>query len=270
MIELRDMALGLAAQYLIPQIAGIVFPAFHEGGQPRDCEFMAMALEGGTGGLSYVLLPDCSAATYRALKPEAFVGTVPQEYAAAFGGSDPVQNMLGLAAINAICQQVMRITDCVPDTATDSIGLMNIVDGDRVGMVGFFPPLLKYMHSSNAELVIVEKNAQLIERYPNLHLTLDLAELNNCNKILCTSTTVLNGTLDEVLAQCQSAEHISVLGPTAGYFPDPLFARGVQVLGGRFVQDGLLLLKLISQGQRWGAATRKLCFEADRFVGLGN
>jgi uncharacterized protein (DUF4213/DUF364 family) len=129
-------------------------------------------------------------------------------------------------------------------------------------MVGFFPPLLKYMHNSNADLVIVEKNPQLIERYPKLNVTLDVTELNRCNKVLCTSTTVLNGTLDEVLAQCQKAEHITVLGPTAGFFPDPLFARGVHVVGGRMVKDGKLLLKLIAAGQRWGDATQKLCFQA--------
>ncbi|MBE0577564.1 MAG: hypothetical protein IH613_16920 [Desulfuromonadales bacterium] len=262
MTEMRDMALGLASRMPIPKIAGIVFPPFFEGGQPRDCEFMAMALEGGAGGLSYVLLPDSSAADYRALNPLAFIGTHPERYAAAFGGSDPVHNMLGLAAINAICQHVMRITDFTPGIAADSLGLMNIEDGDRVGMVGFFPPLLKYLRGSNAELVIVEKNQQLIERYPNLHVTLDVTALNRCNKVLCTSTTLLNDTLDEVLMHCTGAEHISVLGPTAGYFPDPLFARGVDVLGGRMIKDGMLLLQLVAERKRWGAATQKLCFQA--------
>jgi len=221
-----------------------------------------MALEGGAGGLSYVLLPDGSAGDYQALNPQAFIGTHPEKYAAAFGGSDPVQNILGLAAINVICQHVMRITDFTPGVAADSLGLMNIEDGDRVGMVGFFPPLLKYLRDSNAELVIVEKNQQLIERYPNLHVTLDVTALNRCNKVLCTSTTLLNDTLDEVLLHCTTAEHVSVLGPTAGYFPDPLFSRGVHVLGGRMINDGMLLLQLVAERKRWGAATQKLCFQA--------
>ncbi|ORJ53216.1 Rossmann-like domain-containing protein [Geothermobacter hydrogeniphilus] len=265
MTEIRDMALSLAVDHPIPKIAGIVLPPFQPGEQEcEDCRFMAMALEGGAAGLSYLLLPDDSADDYRRLSPQAFVGARPERYAEDFGGSDPVRNMLGLAAINAICQQVMRLTDGVPETAADSIGLMEIRDHDRVGMVGFFPPLFKYLHGSGAELVIVEKNPQLVDRYPNLPVTLDITQLKSCTKILCTSTTVLNGTLDEVLAQCRSAEHISVLGPTAGYFPDPLFARGVDVLGGRYVDDGFLLLKLIAEGKRWGGATRKLCFQKPR------
>lgn len=78
----------------------------------------------------------------------------------------------------------------------------------------------------------MEKNPQIIERYPKLPVTLDVKALNGCNKVLCTGTTVQNDTLEEVLLHCSAAEHISVLGPTAGYFPDPLFARGVHVLGG--------------------------------------
>jgi hypothetical protein len=45
---------------------------------------------------------------------------------------------------------------------------MQIRAGDRVGMVGFFPPLLKYLRDTDAELVIIEKNPQLIERYLRL------------------------------------------------------------------------------------------------------
>ncbi|MCK4509942.1 MAG: hypothetical protein KAU27_15445 [Desulfuromonadales bacterium] len=271
MTEMRDLALDLASRFQIPKIAGIVFPPFYEGGQqPKECEFMALALEGGAGGVSYLLLPDRSAEEYRLLKPQSFIGTRPEQYVEGFAGGNPVQNMLGLACINAICQHVMRISDCVPDAAIDSLGLMNIEDGDRVGMVGFFPPLLKYMQNRNAELIIVEKNQQLVERYPKLHVTLDVTELNSCNKVLCTSTTLLNDTLDDVLQQCMNAQHISVLGPTAGYFPDPLFSRGVDVLGGRFINDGMLLLKLIAERKRWGEATQKLCFKADDYKGLNH
>jgi len=260
------MALGLASRFEIPKITGIAFPHWYAGGQPRDCEFMAMALDGGAGGISYVLLPESSAAGYRALSPQSFIGTRPEGYAEAFGGSDPVLNMLGLAAINAICQHVMRTTGNTPGAATDSVGLMQIEDGDCVGMVGLFPPLLKYMHNSGAELVIVEKNPLLVDSYPKLQVTLDPAQLGRCNKVLCTSTTLLNDTLDDVLRHCTAAEHISVLGPTAGYYPDPLFARGVHVLGGRLVKDGMLLLQLIEQRQRWGAATQKLCFQASDYI----
>ena len=269
MNELREMALGLASRFQIPKIAGIALPLFYAGGQPKDCEFLGLALESGAGGISYLLLPDSSAADYRALKPQSFIGTRPEQYADAFGGPDPVKNIIGLASINAICQHVMRTANCMPGAAADSLGLMDIADGDIVGMVGFFPPLLKYLRGSQAELVIVEKNQRFRESHPHLNVTLDASALNRCNKVLCTTATLLNDTFDEVLAQCSAAEHISVLGPSAGFFPDPLFARGVHVLGGRMVNDGMLLLQLIAERKRWGAATQKLSFQAAHYDGFG-
>jgi len=267
MTEIRDIALTLAARYPIPKIAGIVFPPLCAAPPPPDCEFMALALEGGAGGVSYVLLDADRAADYAVLQSQDFIGNRPEQLAEDFGCGDPLADMLGLAAINALCQQVMRASGKIPDAAADSIGLLNPAAGDRVGMVGFFPPLLKYLNHPDIELVIVEKNLALYERYPKLPITLDPAALQSCNKVLCTSTTVLNDTLEGVLQNCTSAKHISVLGPTAGYFPDPLFKRGVDVLGGRMVNDGMLLLKLVAEGKRWGEATRKLCFQAGVYAG---
>jgi uncharacterized protein (DUF4213/DUF364 family) len=63
----------------------------------------------------------------------------------------------------------------------------------------------------------------LIQKYPELPVTLDVTELSTCNKILCTSTTILNNSLEEILNHCAPDALVSIIGPTAGYFPDPLF-----------------------------------------------
>ena len=138
-------------------------------------------------------------------------------------------------------------------------------DGDRVGMVGLFPPLLRIARQARIELVVVEKDATLVAEHPELDITLDVTALRTCNKVLCTSTTVLNDTLDEVLANCTAAVHVGVVGPTAGFLPDPLFARGVHVLGGRTVADGGKLLERIKSGEPWGDATTRVCFRRDDY-----
>ncbi len=38
---------------------------------------------------------------------------------------------------------------------------------------------------------------------------------------------------------------VAIVGPTAGYFPDSLFARGVDVVGGRVVKNGEQFLQLL-------------------------
>ena len=117
-------------------------------------------------------------------------------------------------------------------------------------------------------MVVVEKKERLIQEYPHLSITLDATKLSTCNKILCTSTTLLNNSLDEILTHCSSDAFISIIGPTAGYFPDPFFARGVDVVGGRVVRNGALLLQLLAERKRWGDATQKICFRKETYAGI--
>ncbi len=268
--EFRSLITGLTAKFAIPPIADIFFPPFYKGGQPKDAEFMAVCLEGGAAGISYVLLPDDKMEAYTALRPSVFIGKDPRELALQFGNDDPVKEMISLAAINAICQQVMRETRFAVDTATDSLGLLSVSSGDRVGMIDLFLPLIKTIQNAGAELVIIEKKAALIQEFPRLPITLDTSKLSACNKILCTSTTVLNHSLDEILTCCSPEAFVSVIGPTAGYFPDALFARGVDVVGGRVVKDGPKLLQLLAEKKRWGDATRKICFQKEAYAGISS
>ena len=266
--EFRKIVTKLTANFSMPPIENVFFPPFYTGGQPRDAEFMAISLQGGAAGLSYVLVPDNKKPSYSSLQPADFIGKDPQKYAAEFGTADPIKQMISLAAINAICQQVMLETHFKVDSTTDSVGLLSISEHDRVGMVGLFSPLIKTVRHANAQLVIIEKKASLIEKFPHLPITLDATELQACNKILCTSTTILNNSLDEILAHCSPDALISVVGPTAGYFPDPLFARGVDMVGGRVVKNGALLIERLEQKKRWGDATQKICFCKETYAGI--
>lgn len=266
--EFRKIVTNLTAQFTIPPIEKIFFPPFYKGGQPKDAEFMAISLEGGAAGLGFMLLPDSKRQTYTKLRPGDFVGKNPIEYALEFGTGDLIKEMISLAAINAICQQVMRVTKFEVDSTTDSLGLLSISKGDRVGMVGLFGPLIKTIQKTGAQLVVIEKKADLIKKFPDLQVTLDPTELQTCNKVLCTSTTIFNNSLDEILTHCSHDALISVVGPTAGYFPDPLFARGVDVVGGRVVKNGDMLIRRLEQRKRWGEATEKVCFCKETYAGI--
>jgi len=229
---------------------------------------MALMLEGGTVGISYVLLDDARMNDYNRLNSRGLTGRSPLEHACKFGSADSIENMLALASINAICQQVIVSSCYLIDSSTDSLGLIDVEKGDRVGMVGFFYPLIKRVEENGAELIIIEKDLKYIEKYPQYKVTMDPSLLSECNKVLCTSTTVFNNTIDDVLSYCSKDAFISIIGPTAGYFPDPLFERGVDVVGGTMVKDGPLFMKLIAAKERWGPATQKFCFKRADYKGL--
>ena len=266
--EFKKMVTELVSKFTFPPISNIFFPPFYKGGQPKDAQFMAISLEGGAVGISFVLLPDEKMIEYTSLQSSDFVGKNPCKFAFEFGYNDPLKEMISLAAINTICQHVMIETNFPVDCATDSLGLLSISEGDRIGMVGLFFGLIKAIKKANAELVVIEKNKQLIQKFPNLPITMDASKLRTCNKILCTSTTILNNSLDEILAHCSPGAFVSIIGPTAGFFPDPLFARGVDVVGGRIVKNGELFLQLIAEKKRWGDAARRICFQKETYASI--
>ncbi len=56
--EFRKMVNDLTAKFTPPPIANIFLPPLYKGGQPKDAQFMAVSLEGGATGISYVLFRD--------------------------------------------------------------------------------------------------------------------------------------------------------------------------------------------------------------------
>jgi uncharacterized protein (DUF4213/DUF364 family) len=78
----------------------------------------------------------------------------------------------------------------------------------------------------------------------------------------------LNNSLDEILTHCSPDACVSIIGPSAGYFPDPLFARGVDVVAGRVVKNGAQFLQLLAEKKRWGDATQRTCFKKETYAGI--
>jgi uncharacterized protein len=266
--EFQKIVPQLAAQYTIPTISDIYFPPFFKGGQPKEFEFIALKLESGACGISFVLLADEELENYQAMARSSFLKADPVTLSGDFGSRDPVKNMLGLAALNAICQHVMKSSRYSLDFTSDSLGLLNIEKGQRVGMVGLFRPLIKRVESLGADLIIFEQKETLIHKYPQYNITLDPTLLKDCDSVLCTSTTVYNNTLDNVLTHCSPSALVSVIGPTAGYFPDPLFSRGVDVVGGTLIKDGQSFMQHLRDQTRWGDSTAKFCFKKSQYEGL--
>ncbi|TXT64922.1 MAG: hypothetical protein BAJALOKI3v1_150025 [Promethearchaeota archaeon] len=193
------------------------------------------------------------------------IGKNPIEIAKNFIKSDLFQRCLALGAINAITQSFFKKANFEYDFSTNSLGLLDLVEYDKVGMVGYFPPLVKKIEKLNIPLVVIEKKKLEIETKENWQITSDPSELKSCTKILCTSTTVLNDSIDDILSYIKNANKISMVGPTGGFIPDPVFQRGVDVLGGTYIENPKLFMKLIRQNKKWGPSTKKYCIQAKNY-----
>ena len=266
--EFQNIIKQLTVEYSIPPVTDAYFPPFFLGGQPKEYEFIALQLESGACGISFVLLDDEQITNYQTIAQSNVLNADPISLAEDFGSDDPVKNMVGLAALNAICQHVMNSSKYTLDITSDSLGLLNIKKGQRVGMVGLFRPLIKRLENLGADLIIFEQKEKLIHEYPQYNITVDPTLLKHCACVLCTSTTIYNNTLDDILVHCSPEAFISIIGPTAGYFPDPLFSRGVDVVGGTFIKDGDSFMRHLRNQTRWGESTEKFCFRKTQYKGL--
>lgn len=232
----------------------------------KDAEFGALELDDGALGLSYLLLDDTLAALSARTQP--LQGSDALALARLWRDGQGPERALGFAAVNALSRHLFDRAGYVPPPATDSIGGLAPQAGEHLGMVGLFPPLLKQVTAHGARLTILELRADLAEKYPDHTVTLDPAALQACDKVLCTSTVLLNDTLDDVLAQCRRARAIAMIGPGAGCLPDALFERGVTTLGGSWITDRDGFVDALRAGQPWGGFAFKFALPADRWQPL--
>ena len=234
----------------------------------KEAEFCALELEDGSVGFSYVLLGATEPLLRARLDSGAFAGTAAAELARGYAGHDPAARALGFAAINALSQQLFARARWTPSSAGDSLGDIAPQSGEHIGMIGFFPPLIPQVNQAGARLTVLELRPELARDYAKFRVTLDPNELATCEKVVSTCTVMLNDTLDAVLAACRNARHFAIVGPTAGCVPDPLFARGVDSIGGRRVVDLEKFRDAFREGKKWGSYAEKYVIARRDYPGV--
>ncbi|MCP5266053.1 MAG: hypothetical protein H6934_08060 [Burkholderiaceae bacterium] len=268
--------MSIATEYLglLERLGPAAMPAvrgFHLPPRPlwgtKDGEFGALELDDGSIGLSYVLLGD----TLTRLLQEgsgALVGRSVLDVARWYEAFDGPRQTIGFAAINAASQHLFRLAGYRPPDASDSIGGIDPRPGDSIGMVGLFPPLVRRIVAAGARLVVIELRQELAGEHDGYRVSLDPSELERCDKVVSTTTLLLNRTLEQVLGHCTNARVLSLIGPGGGCLPDPLFARGVTSLGGTEVTDTHAFLGAMRSGSAWGAYARKYAITRSEYPGF--
>ncbi|MCO5101832.1 MAG: DUF364 domain-containing protein [Burkholderiaceae bacterium] len=265
--ELLGRIEAIAALGPLPAVARVHLPLAADEGS-RESEFCGVELDDGSIGLSFLLLGDTFARLRSDSPAQALRGMPALELARGYLDDDPVRRTLGFAAVNAISQRFFREAGQALDTAADSIGSLDPQPGERIGMVGLFGPLVPRIVGAGASLVVLELQSRLAGEHDGWRVTLDPVELADCEKVLCTTTVLLNDTLDAVLDAVRGARWIAFVGPGGGCVPDDLFARGVTLLGGTAIVDRDGFADAVSRGQPWGRYARKYVIARDRYPGF--
>ena len=236
----------------------------------RAGEFCAIELDDGSLGLSFVLL-DASTRRMVADGGDPSLGLEGADalaLASWFTDAPGRRRALGFAAVNAVTRCLFERSGFVPGASTDSIGTLDPVAADHIGMVGLFPPLVKGIVKAGARLTVVELRADLAGEREGYRITTDRNELAACNKVIATSTLLLNDSLDTMLSACSQARSFALIGPGAGCLPDPLFARGVTLVGGTWITDREAFRAALAVGASWTASAHKVAIRREDYPGF--
>ncbi|HXD06509.1 MAG TPA: DUF364 domain-containing protein, partial [Burkholderiaceae bacterium] len=74
--------------------------------------------------------------------------------------------------------------------------------------------------------------------------------------------------LDTMLAACSQARSFALIGPGAGCLPDPLFARGVTLVGGTWITDREAFRAALAIGAPWTASAHKVAIRREDYPGF--
>lgn len=224
----------------------------------RDAEFGVLVLDDGCAGLYYAWLGESQQHLASRFPVDTLQGRDPLELIHALRSQDDAARSIAVAALNALTASFWRAVGYVPPPALHSFGLAPR-PGGRLGMVGNFPSLVRQARAQGIAVTVLERKAHMVTREPGLEITLDPGALRQCDQVICTAATLINDSLDEVLGFCAPGAEVAVVGPTAGILPDPLFARGVSVVGGTLLRDPDEACRRLAAGLKLGDLGYRYC-----------
>jgi uncharacterized protein (DUF4213/DUF364 family) len=247
----------------LPPIARVLLPVADVAEDIKD-NFGFVVLSDGSTGPFYSCLGD----TLEWLRQNAHhsIGESPSEIAGGLDGIDLPRSALALGAFNALSQYLMKRAGFDPTTAGKPD------DGDRpegrVGMVGFFRPLIERYLARGTEVIVIEQQPERVPPELGLELFTTPQALARCDTVLCTASTLINNSIESIVEAAGNPAKIHLIGPSASGLPDLLFDLGIRSTGGVIIDRPRDLERAIAQGDSWGDCGRKYQLTRESYPGL--
>jgi len=220
--------------------------------------FTGVVLSTGEAGLCATPvkeIPDavCCPSSLRAMPlPGRLVGRPVDAFLDDVASDNPLKKALGIAVLNALSLRLTEAGRAQPyEIGGDAFDEVEIRPDDRAVVVGALVPALKRLARLGVRYTVLEldprtlKGAELAhfaaaDRYPEF--------LPEADVVIITGVTLLNDTLPALLAHVKPGARVALAGPTVSMLTEPLFRRGVTMVGGTVVTDPDRCLDLLAEG----------------------
>ncbi|MDT8902169.1 Rossmann-like domain-containing protein [Anaeroselena agilis] len=191
--------------------------------------FLGVELDDGSLGLAYVLKEDVVSGCAAIPRAGRLTGMPAAEMASwALERKSVIAVAAGLAVMNAVAE----FDDAGQEGDRDEDAAFAVPTGpdDTVGVVGHIGPLIAGLRGKVRRLLVFERGKEAIgDVYP------EAAEpqlLPECQVVFVSSTSLINGTLDNLLGYCGKARDIVMVGASTPMYPAAFAGTGVTLLAG--------------------------------------
>lgn len=231
--------------------------------------FVGVKLSNGRGGVAYTPPEVIRIAGSRILKGST--PTIRGMQAASVMAGDipgPFAGVIRLATLNALSVPFFENGRYAIDGSGDLSGIPSLFRNRRVCMVGAIIPLLKRLKELGAaEVAIIDRKKETQEEAEAGYGTFVSPErtaetLARCETAVFTGAAIANGSIEQLISFVPADAAIAVVGPTAGFIPEPLFRRNTAMVGTVVVTDSDRALEILAKGgggyRLFGECVRKI------------
>jgi uncharacterized protein (DUF4213/DUF364 family) len=222
--------------------------------------FTGVKLSNGQAGISYTPvkeIPDavcCPTSFGKGFDPTRLCGTRAAKLLDRHVSGHPIRTSAAIATLNALsatCFGAGLDGGHLLEEEVDALDTVQIPEGATVVLVGAMVPAIKRIEAAGVDFWILEKDPRTLKGDEIAHYV--PAErsgeiIPDADVLIATAATMVTESLEPILEAARPDATITVLGPTAGFVPEPLFERGVDVVGGLRVKQADELLDLLASG----------------------
>lgn len=165
-----------------------------------------------------------------------------------------MRRAVGIATMNALADACWRhrpYPGVELRRGVDAFDAAEIRAGETVVLVGAFVPFLRELKRRRQPFLVLEQDAATLkpDELPFFRPAEQAASIvPTADVILITGTTLINDTLEQLLALARPDARVVVVGPTVGVLPDAFLRRGVDILGAISVTDPDAFLDVLAEG----------------------
>jgi uncharacterized protein (DUF4213/DUF364 family) len=157
---------------------------------------------------------------------------------------------LKIAVLNAISSKLITTSEYKIIENSDPIELIDLHSNKTITVVGAFQTYIQKISENNNKLYVLELNENMIseehkkyyipaEKYPDILPSSDI--------VIITGLTLVNNTIDGLLASVSPHTQVIVTGPSSSIIPDVLFENKVSIIGATRITDPDLLFSIVGE-----------------------